>query len=190
MQSAPLELAGVEPPCAYRAPILCAELPQSGAQLASVLDGPTSTGTWRYHVLVDFPYLVLYAALLAGSFWLARGGRVPAALVTLGAGADVVENLALLRALDGDRADSVAALARGAAHTKFFLLAVGIAAGMAMLARATERPALRGIYGLVAVCAAVGLAGPASPVALEVGLLGIVLACLTLSVRAFVDARG
>src|SRR5688572_2341035 len=90
-------------PCAYRTPILCAELPDDGAHLAAVLAAPPNPEeAWRWVLWTDMGFLVAYGLLLAlAGFTTAHGGgraaravAVAAAIAAvLGAAFDVSENL-------------------------------------------------------------------------------------------------
>ena len=184
MRLVPIELAA-DVTCAYRSPILCLELADDAQHLAQVIRGP-SAETWRFHLLIDMVFLSLYGALIGGSILGARQRWAPlaAACVVAGAGLDIVENVALLMAVDGDTSVTVAVWARYASQIKFLLLAGGSAAGMAGLSRSVSGSVSRTAYlGIAALCA-VGLAGPLSPLALELGAVGLGLTMIALIIRS------
>jgi hypothetical protein len=186
----PLEMPEVEPACAYRLPILCAELPPNGAWLERALRAPPNDpGAWREAILLDLPYLVAYGVLFALGAWSLREGSRAAArgavlAIVIAALCDVVENVGILLALDAPASDTLAWSITASAHTKFVLLGIAGATMFVLRARlATWTPA-RAAFLLLALPCALGILGPLSPRLVEVGLAGGALVYLLALVRA------
>ncbi|MCB9733704.1 MAG: hypothetical protein H6745_13975 [Deltaproteobacteria bacterium] len=186
----PPDVAG----CGFEKAILCAEMPPSGSALTALLmAAPNTLAQWRLSIWLDMPFLLLYGALLAGSArslaaapgWLVR---VAVAGAVAGVLFDVAENIGILVAAHEPRVvtDGLASLIDSFAHAKFALLGVSCAAlaGLA-LSKRREGPweaVLVIVGGFVAlVC---GLVGLAMPRVVEVGALGIAVACAGLWWRA------
>ena len=190
MTLAKIELGEVQPACTYATKILCLELAVSGEQLNQVIHGPTSVALWRFHLGIDFPYLVFYATVFAGAFFRAgRGGRLAASLIIVAALLDAVENITLLLAVGGEVTDAHALWARTAAHGKFLLLAISVSFGMILLGRESRQLPAKLAFWLCGLLCAVGWVGPESAVALEVGGAGLALASVVLTLRAISRLR-
>jgi len=88
------------------------------------------------NLLLDFPYLVIYAWILSllcrhaaspSTQTMSRAGTILARYVWLAAAFDAVENLALLHQLTGNATDSAALTAGIAASAKFSVIAIALA---------------------------------------------------------------
>ncbi len=192
-----LRMPELDPPCVFQTAILCAELPHDGAELEAVLSDPVNPlARWERQIHLDMPYLFLYFAILALTALRdgERGGRdlakLAAVLLAVGALMDAVENTGILSAIadvEGSRAvsDGTAAWVRMASYTKFVLLSAGSAIGLGFAFR--DAPWLARLpLGLGIVACALVLAALVWPAFVEVGALGIAVACLTAWIRSVV----
>ncbi len=193
MTSEPLTMPQTSPPCAFATPILCAELPVSGAHHAQVFNlEDNDPGVWRRVIVLDFPFLVLYPTLLIlGALALQRHRDEPAprliwwsvALSVIGAGAlDAIENLAMLDALamveaGGAPTDGLAARATLAATLKFSSLGVAGLLYLVLLPGAAMSRQAMIAWAVSCLVAAVAIIGPVVSPAFEVGMLGVALLC-------------
>lgn len=162
--------------CDHAMPILCAELPEDGDALARTLT--VEPDAWRWNVWVDMPFLLAYASLLAlsAASFRSKLARVPMIAAILGAAFDVSENIGILRAIGARPSDAHAAWIAISAHTKFILLELACAAIFAL--RVREGGRARWVFALFALPSLAGLAGPFVPMLVEIGAVGIALACI------------
>lgn len=185
--------------CIFASPILCAEMPTDGENLRAFLAAETTPiETWRWQVILDFPFLVLYGLLLALGAWF-RGRAHPSewlrktavGLVALGASADVAENTGLLLAIAKVSnqlpvGDGLAAFIRICALTKFSLLCAGAALGCAFFLLDKQRAPVRGRFqATFAIClCGLILVAPFDLRFVEYAFVGIVFACLIFFIYA------
>ena len=121
----------------------------AGQQVA--LLGSSGVDAAQMSIYLDFPFLVLYALALSaacavlaaraaerGASSLAAAGRLMAWAAPVAAALDAVENVALLRVLDGQTGQPWPGIAYGFASVKFALLAlvvVYLIAGLVLVRR-------------------------------------------------------
>ncbi len=191
MMATGLVMPETAPACELTAPIVCAELPPSGAWFAEVFAPAFNPAArWAATIWLDFPFLVAYALVLSlGALGLDPEGRRPAllraaALALFAAAAmDALENTGMLMALDvaaagGVPSDDAALLTRVAASVKFGLLGLGglATAWLAWAGPLHRAPAAALVLGGLA--SAAGLVGALHPPLFEVGGLGVAAMCL------------
>jgi hypothetical protein len=123
---------------------------ENAAQQVALL-GPSGVDAAQMSIYLDFPFLVLYALALSaacavlaaraadrGAAALAATGSLMVWAAPIAAALDAVENVALLRVLDGHTAQPWPGIAYGFASVKFALLALVVAyliAGLVLVRR-------------------------------------------------------
>lgn len=196
----PLAPPAMDPACLYpSAPILCAELPSSGAVLSRTLAAPPNVvDDWVFAVLVDMPFLVAYVTLLALAAHRLRASRdgklfariAVVALVAAGA-CDACENVGILRAASqGESSHALATWIRTFALVKFALCSIGCALTFALRARASlVRSPRAAVWASAAVVSAVGIGCLALERLVIVGFLATATSCVVAAIEAFRAAR-
>jgi hypothetical protein len=175
------------PACAYKTPILCAELPEDDRALSRVLGAPPNKPqTWALNIAIDMPYLFAYAVLLCGIVRvrrpLTRGAVIATYAFVAGAGCDVIENLGILHALGGGEPNAL--WVRSAALAKFALLNLGGVVAALVAARTAEHRGLRIAWRGVIALNLVALMALPFIAYRELALIASVLTCLLATIEA------
>ncbi len=151
----------------FTSPILCAEMPPTGKALSDFIGAPiNSISLWRWQIIVDYPFFVLYGLMFALGGWFRSRNhsnltlrKTAVVLIVIGSCMDGVENTGLLLAIAKSEAqlpigDGLAALIRLSAVTKFALLSAGCALGCAffLLEKRKDRPVRGRFQATFAIC--------------------------------------
>lgn len=187
-----LKAPEMTPPCAYSAPILCAELATDDQQLSRVLAAPPNRPqTWSLNIIIDMPFLVAYAVLLCGIVRtrrpLTQRSGVASFAFVAGAGCDVLENLGILHALGGGEPNAL--WVRSAALAKFTLLSLGGIVAAQEAARVRQRQGLTLAWRGIVIVNLIALAALPFAAVREYGLVAAVLTCFIAGIEAAVRPR-
>lgn len=154
-------------PDGYRGPVLALELVKSGADITQIVGAESGrvAGFLKKHTYKDFGFIVVYLLFfVAVSLLVSQMYTVPARYIAwfaagcavLGGILDVVENMAMLRAIGGEATDTLANSTRYASLGKWALLFLfSLSVGLLMIPRGLFAPA----GGLLLLAAVLGLTG-------------------------------
>lgn len=154
-------------PDGYSNPVLALQLVMSGADISQIVKAESGrvAGFLKKHTYKDFGFIVVYLLLfVAVSLLVSRMYTAPARYIAwvavgcavLGGILDVVENLGMLRAIDGEATDSLARSIRYASLSKWTLLFLfSLLVGLLMIPRGFFAPA----GGLLLLAAVLGFSG-------------------------------